>query len=351
MTELCLGHQVSVDQFGGRVLESGDPSKDHERALIDWYGQQVLRSNDGPWGYCATSSEQAVLCGLWMARKSLSNRAIVFASAECRPSVPKAADILGLEFVPIRTEADGGMSMRELSRSVLAQERERAVVVVLTMGSDNREAYDDVLEFERQRTRFDRRVHVHVDAAHGGAIYPFTNPKMLGARFDTFNVSLHKFWGAPRPCALFLCSRTLLSRLEPIDHSVSRTRDAATVEMLSEYFRRRGFASRNVDNIHRCLLLRDEYARRFKELLGETRVRVANKELSLAFTLHDLPVAMAGELRRFSMPVLSQPCRTRFDTRVCLSLHVTADMLDELIRTMAPYAEADPKPPNKCAIA
>ena len=374
MSQTCLGYQISSNQFDSDVVNNaGDPfgnrtafymntSHDEERSLIKWYYQQVLCIKERMWGYVATGSTEAILCGLWMARKTLSNSAIVFASKDCHFCVPKVADILGLEFIPIKTKKNGEMCMQTLLQEVQTHDRE--AIVVLTMGTTVRNAYDNVLEFKR--LKFDKRVHVHVDAAFGGAIYPFTNPEMLTLSFDTYNVSLHKFWGAPRPCAIFLCTKKLqtdidgngtygkeLGYIASTDHTISCSRDGAIIKQMLEYFTRRGFASRNLCHIKHCISLRERYVNEFKTLLGDHRVQVANTDLSLSFTLLDLPIRMEQELHKFSMSIRLRPCGKRFDTHVYVSLHVTSELLNDLLKTMIPYIEEDSKahPQNGCLIA
>lgn len=338
------------DPFGSRSAFFSNTTHDEERKLVQWYAEHVLCTKERLWGYCATGSTEAILCGLWMARKSMSEGAIIFASEECHFSVPKTADILGLTFVPVRTTDDGGMCMRELQR--LVQESNRDAIIVLTMGSTVRNAYDDVNAF--RKLKFSKRTHVHVDAAFGGAVYPFTNPEMLALHFDTYNVSLHKFWGAHRPCAIFLCTKKLqrcvdgvgcygkeMVYLASTDHTVSCSRDGAIIKTMLEYLSRRGFAARNTHEIRKCLALRDRYVEKFRTLLGDDRVRVANDALSMSFTLHDLPMDAEHLMRQYSMSVRPRPCRKRFDTHVYLCSHVSSDMLDDLLRTLSPYMVND----------
>lgn len=340
---------------------------EEERDLVQWYVDRVLCMKGELRGYCATGSAEAILCGMWMARTNLSKGMIVFASEESNYSVSKAANIMGLDFVPVRTTKDGSMCMKELNK--LVHDKNRDAFIVLTMGSAVRNAYDDVIAF--RKLKFSKRIHVHVDAAFGGAVYPFTNPEMLTLNFDTFNVSLHKFWGAVRPCAIFLY-KTALHRcvdgadgkastdvasthvastdVALTDRTVSRCRDSAVIKGMFEYLSRRGFATRNMEEIRKRIALRDRYVESFKIVLGDDRVRVSNDMLSMSITLHDLPMSMKCEMRRYSMSVRPRPCNKRFDTHVQICSHTTSEVLDDLVRTIRAYVVED-RASGGCAIA
>src|SRR5262249_51882205 len=125
------------------------------------------------------------------------------------PSVIKAADLLGLPHICIRTDRHGVLDLADFAAQV-DRRRDRAVIVVATAGTTMWEAVDDlrlisdVLDHLAVRRRF-----VHVDAALSGIPLALLDPDDRPAfdfadGADSISVSGHKFLAVPTPCGVVI---------------------------------------------------------------------------------------------------------------------------------------------------
>lgn len=341
-----LGYQISCEE--GLLNNAGNPyvkafhsmhSHSEECELIDWYISKVLMASvKDYWGYCTSGSTEGLLCGLWMARNRFPEKTPIYTSEDCHFCVPKMADILKIPLISIKTNHDGSICVPELFEHL--SERSHAIVV-LTLGTTVRNAYDDVKLFDNFRSKQNTcEIHLHYDAAFGGAIYPFIKSEWLAYPFDSFNVSLHKFFGSPSPCAIFLTTKEVQKRVDTIgyfgnkmlylpdkDMTISCSRDGQTVKQMRDKLLRSHMIHSNYVNIKKCLSLRYDFTTMLEK---ETTVqyRVANEELSLSVELLNLPYRAAKALSPFGVSIRNKVDNT-FDTHIYVCNHVTTELLKE----------------------
>lgn len=343
-----LGYQISHKRFDKTPINNaGDPfSKkrsylvntfDEEKALVEYYAQ-LLQLKEPVWGYCANGSTEAVLNGLWMARKRFGSRARIYASADCHFCVPKIADILCVPITLVPTiESDGRMDMTALCNE-LSKHCENAIVV-LTMGTTIRNAYDDIAEFYEVVNKFpDKEFHVHIDAAFGGSIYPFMKEDWLKYPFDSFNVSFHKFFGCEYPCSLFLTTKKIQNEIKgngcfgknmvclpEKDFTFSCSRNGRAVLDMYNLIFQPNFVETTIDSIVRCLTNKRYLIRLIHKLF---RYRESH-ELSLSVELLDLPNRLETTLSKYGLNVRKNG--NTFDTHVYICAHVTTDLIDTFV--------------------
>jgi histidine decarboxylase len=168
----------------------------------------LLRAPGRPWGYVTTGSTEATLHALYEGRECFGD-GIVYASAAAHSSVAKAARILRLPLVTVRTDAAGGMDIADF-RAVLDPRRHRPALVVATAGTTMTEATDDVAAIAAVCARLGVvRRRIHVDAALSGVPLALL-PEAVRPAFDftagatSMGVSGHKFLATRMPCGLVL---------------------------------------------------------------------------------------------------------------------------------------------------
>jgi histidine decarboxylase len=343
--ETSIGYQISHNLFDTtNINNAGDPfshttfyqlnSHNEEKDVVNRFAYDVLKCEPNTmWGYCASGSTEAIINGLWMARKRFSHLGIptVYSSRECHFCVPKAADMLCMPFEQIDTDAHGGMDM-----DILRDRLKRPAIVVLTLGTTIRNTYDNVKQFHKNIQNLSN-VHVHLDAAFGGAVYPFTNPEWLNHPFDTFNVSFHKFWGCPYPCALFLvktqikkevrgngCFGKEMVCLPDKDFTISCSRNGTAVSLVNKWW---------VDNKQTKNLLKRcfETKNLFTTLLDKNKVTYrTNPTNGLSVEFFNLPLDTLGTMVREKYSMSVRNVRNGlFDTHIYICGHVTNDTLVE----------------------
>lgn len=323
---LQLGYQVSQNVFPGKacVNNAGDPyvgtyyrvnSHEEERQLIQNFCRYFFYDQEDMWGYCASGSTEAILHGLWTARKRFPTGTPVVASEHCHFCVPKIADMLCMPFVTSNNIQE------EVQKYPYA-------VVVLTLGSTIRNVYDPPVKSTQN-------VHVHLDGAFGGVITDLSAYEP----FDSFNVSFHKFLGCPFPCALYLTKKKLISSLQGVgcfgkdmvclpnkDFTVSCSRNGTAVSMMNELLNRPDFLKTHENNVNNCF----ENKEFLKFLLEQKGIKFRTDPEALSvelFGIHTDPTI-------YGLSVRNVQDDGSFDTHVFVVSHVDKKMLTDFVNSI-----------------
>lgn len=338
-----LGYQVSqrsevcVNNAGDPFVESFYKNNSHEdeRELIRTFCSLFLPNKDSSslWGYCGSGSTEAILNGLWTARKRFPTGTPLFASEDCHFCVPKIADMLCIPFVPVRTNAiTGSMSMKHLHELVLSSTH---AIVLLTLGTTIRNGYDPPIlfpDFPLPRTN----VHIHLDAAFGGVVTDLTKYNS----FDTFNVSFHKFLGCPYPCALYLTHRTFLRALQGVgcfgaemvclpnkDFTVSCSRNGTAVTFMRRILCDDTFMSTHRMNISQCFINKQYLIHTLRAYGFKCR----SVEDGLSVEIFDVNT----DPKKYGLSVRNKTSKNTFDTHVYVTSHVTQELLKEFVNSLS----------------
>jgi histidine decarboxylase len=345
-----LGYPISHKVFDTISMNNaGDPfsntsfykmnSHDDERELINFYGKEVLKL-DRFWGYCASGSTEGILNGLWMARKRFPQHTSIYASKDSHYCVAKIADMLCMQIVTVPViESTGGMDMDHLRVKMSGVKH---AIVVLTMGTTVRNGYDSIQEFyEKVSYRLPNTTfHIHVDGAFGGAIYPFVKPEWLEYKIDTFNLSFHKFFGCPYPCALFVTTKSVKDEIEGVgcfgkemiylsdkDYTISCSRNGISVSLMKEYICSDRFKETNTKTILSCI----ENKEKLIDELKRNKIEFKSVEgMSLSVELMNLPIKLEEQLCPYGVSIRNKKKDT-FDTHVYICNHVDDKLLEELV--------------------
>lgn len=357
MSEFSLGYQVTQNNFEiPPVNNAGDPftmkpgyllnSFTEEKELVEYYGYEILQFKENIWGYCASGSTESILNGLWMARKRFPE-ATIYASKDCHFSVPKIADMLRIRIVLIDTvESDGRMDMTKLHNEIANSSCDTAIVV-LTMGTTIRNAYDNISEFYKLKLN-DVKYHLHVDGAFGGAIYPFLKKDWLNLPIDTFNVSFHKFFGCPFPCSLFITTKRIQNEIQgkgcfgkdmvclpDKDYTISCSRNGtAVLKMHQRIIESPNFLTTHINDIVKCLQHKTYLMER---LNGVVQYRTSS-DIGLSVELLNLSLEIKPLLFKYGVNIRHNG--KGFDTHVYICAHVTQALIDQLVSDLCYFNQS-----------
>ncbi|MFC7530154.1 pyridoxal-dependent decarboxylase [Actinoplanes sp. GCM10030250] len=185
-------------------------TKEAERDVVRCIGQ-LFGAGDDVWGYVTTGATEGTLHAIDEALTAHPDT-IIYASTAAHYSVAKAARLVRAPLTLIGTNQHGRMRLAEL-RHHLTANRQRAAMIVATVGTTEREAVDDVAGIT---TRCDdlgiRRRRIHVDAALAGiplALLPVARRPTFGftAGATSIVISGHKFLSTLMPCAVLAYPR------------------------------------------------------------------------------------------------------------------------------------------------
>lgn len=183
-------------------------------------------------GHLTSGASEATLAALRIARNLLrtaGHRVRVITSDLCHASVAKAAEVLDLDLVRLAPGASWTMTRQQVRQAAADAfgAGVTGIVVVATAGYYNSGFSDPVDEIaaELRDLALQKpgavRCFLHVDAAHGGFVFPFTAPDLP---FDFRNpgvhamaVDPHKAGLMPYSCGALLVRKGLLEHVTRID--------------------------------------------------------------------------------------------------------------------------------------
>lgn len=199
-----------------------------ELDLLRLCAEEIVRAPAGGYdGYVCSGGTEANLQALWVQRNLLRDRQglrndqiCVLHSEDTHYSIPKAVDLLSLP--SIRLPVDD--RTRQLRADVLAREVHaasargaRAFVLVLNLGTTMFGSVDDLGEVRATLDPLGVDWRVHVDAAFGGFIYPFTSPSngldFAEPRVVSITMDGHKMLQAPYGTGVFLVRKGMIEHV------------------------------------------------------------------------------------------------------------------------------------------
>jgi histidine decarboxylase len=203
------------DPYAGSAFPAN--TKAIEQQVIDVFADLLHAPAHDRWGYVTNGGTEGNEYGLLQGR-TLHPDATLYYSTAAHYSVAKLAAKLRIPAVAVRALNDGRMDLRDL-RTALRADRQRAAIVLATIGATMTEAIDDVAAIRRALADIPvPRAYVHADAALAGLplalLTPPHRPKFdLADGADSVSISGHKFLGSPIPCGVVITRRMVKERI------------------------------------------------------------------------------------------------------------------------------------------
>lgn len=199
-----------------------------EREVLDVIAIDVFKAEPDAFdGYIAPGGTEANIQALWIYRNyfiknfgACCSEIAIIASEDTHYSIPKGADLLMIDWcrIPVDSETRA-ISEITLEDSIKdAQEKgKKYFIVIANMGTtmfgsvDNTDVYTDILQ------KLGAHFKMHVDAAYGGFIYPFSNPASelhFGSpHVSSLTIDAHKMLQAPYGTGIFICRKGLIENV------------------------------------------------------------------------------------------------------------------------------------------
>jgi len=217
------------NHIGCHTLGDSEPAfrgtHDLEREVIALCAETIFGAEPGTVdGYVASGGTESNIQAIWAFRNAWRAEGItparvgILCSVDTHYSLHKAADLLGLTIVCIAVDRCS-RAMTPAAIEAALDHFEAAdcthAAVVFTMGTTMFGSVDDP---EPLLSALDRRGiphKVHIDAAFGGFIYPFTTPDtpltFADPRVHTVTLDAHKMLQAPYGTGIHLARKGLLA--------------------------------------------------------------------------------------------------------------------------------------------
>lgn len=212
-------NHIGVHTFGNEHEPIFAGTQQLEQELMDLCATSILGALPGQTdGYVASGGTEANIQAVWIYRNyfmksagaQLSNIALMYTS-DAHYSMPKAANLLGIDSFVLQVEEHNRKVSEETWQRVLMELKKagkKCLIVVQTMSTTLHGSVDDVDLAIRCLKDAGIAYKLHVDAAFGGFIYPFTNPHQSihfgREEITSFTLDGHKMLQAPYGTGIFL---------------------------------------------------------------------------------------------------------------------------------------------------
>ncbi len=224
-TLIANPNHIGVHTLGEETEEIFKGTQQLEAELLELIATQMFKALPGTTdGYVAPGGTEANIEAIWIYRNyfmqqygaSVNEIALVF-SEDSHYSMPKAANLLLLSTYSIAVDANN----RNILLDDLKAQIERAksqgkkyFIFIVNMATTMFGSVDDIdavlSVIEPQKIHY----KIHVDAAFGGFIYPFTNPenKLTFERkeISSFTLDGHKMLQAPYGTGIFIVRKEMM---------------------------------------------------------------------------------------------------------------------------------------------
>lgn len=201
------------------VLEIFAGTQKIERDLIRLVAEEILNGDPNQQdGYVATGGTEANIQAMWIYRNLFKKEyqarigeiGLVY-SQDSHYSMPKGANLLNLTSIILEVDQETRMISKKSLESkinVALEEGIKYFIVIANLSSTMFGSVDDIDMLGDYFTNMNVPFKIHVDAAYGGFIYPFTNPMsrftFQNPYMNSITADGHKMLQTPYGTGLFL---------------------------------------------------------------------------------------------------------------------------------------------------
>lgn len=193
-----------------------------EREVLQVIAVDIFKAQpDSIDGYISPGGTEANIQAIWMFRNyfmnnfdALVDEIAIVASEDTHYSIPKAANLLQLDWLKIAVDFDTrAIDKVRMEASILKAQAngKKYFIVVSNLGTtmfgsvDNPEDYISV--FEKHHLPY----KMHIDGAYGGFVYPFSNQistiNFSNPKISSITIDAHKMLQAPYGTGVFICRK------------------------------------------------------------------------------------------------------------------------------------------------
>lgn len=178
-------------------------------------------------GYIAPGGTEANIQALWIYRNYFRNtygaqpdEIAILASEDTHYSIPKGSNLLMIDWLKIPVDFLTRSVQKETLETIITNAKnagKKYFIVVANMGTtmfgsvDHPDIYTQILE----KHQLDYKLHV--DAAYGGFVYPFSNSAseldFRNLKISSVTIDAHKMLQAPYGTGIFICRKGLIENV------------------------------------------------------------------------------------------------------------------------------------------
>lgn len=203
-------------------------TQEMEREVLNVLAIDIFKAQPDSFdGYIAPGGTEANIQAIWIYRNyfmykqnaKLSEIAII-ASEDTHYSIPKAANLLMLDWLNIPVDFDTRLIDVFVLENIIINAKERGkkyFIVVSNMGTTMFGAVDNPDDYTQILEKHQLKYKLHIDAAYGGFVYPFSNKDSVinfdNPKISSITIDAHKMLQAPYGTGVFICKKGLIENV------------------------------------------------------------------------------------------------------------------------------------------
>jgi tyrosine decarboxylase/aspartate 1-decarboxylase len=203
-------------------------TQEMEREVLNVLAVDIFKAQPDSFdGYIAPGGTEANIQAIWIYRNffmhkqnaKLSEIAII-ASEDTHYSIPKAANLLMLDWLKIPVDFKTRLIDVFALENIIINAKERGkkyFIVVSNMGTTMFGAVDNPDDYTQILEKLQLKYKLHIDAAYGGFVYPFSNKESVinfdNPRISSITIDAHKMLQAPYGTGVFICKKGLIENV------------------------------------------------------------------------------------------------------------------------------------------
>lgn len=199
-----------------------------EREVLDVIAVDIFKAEPESFdGYIAPGGTEANIQALWIYRnyfrkefKAQLNEIAIVASEDTHYSIPKGSNLLMIDWLKIPVDFNNRNIDDKLFEETILNARnsgKKYFIVVANMGTTMFGSVDNpsslIFVLEKHNLSF----KLHIDAAYGGFVYPFSNSQssinFKNPKISSITIDAHKMLQAPYGTGIFICRKGLIENV------------------------------------------------------------------------------------------------------------------------------------------
>jgi len=255
-----------------------------EKELMSICAEEIFQAEqDQVDGYVATGGTEANLEALWIYRnyfkeeyKASSDQIGVLFSEDTHYSITKGCDLLQIEPILLRVNEVDRQIEKEALQNQLHIAKMKGIkyfIVIVNLSTTMFGSVDEIDPIVKQLDKAKVVFKLHLDAAFGGFIYPFTNPNSShhfgNSRVSSISIDGHKMLQTPYGTGIFLIRKgfmqyvtnTRAQYVPGLDYTLCGSRsgaNAVVIWMLLKNYGAKGWRKKMNELIQRTDYVCDE---------------------------------------------------------------------------------------------
>lgn len=223
---------ANPNHIGCHTLGSSEKAfkgtQEMEREVLDVLAADIFKAQPKSYdGYISPGGTEANIQAVWMYRNYFIDKLganpyeiAILASEDTHYSIPKASNILMLDWlkVPVDFETREIDTFRLENIIIKAKKQgKKYFIIISNMGTTMFGAIDNPNDYVQVLEKHHLIYKIHLDAAYGGFIYPFSNRdselNFENPKISSITIDAHKMLQAPYGTGIFLCRKGLIENV------------------------------------------------------------------------------------------------------------------------------------------